>query len=283
MSPLRFLHIPKTAGTSLTESLHRVYREAEFTFSGNPQEEAERYRTLPVSARQRIVLISGHAPRITGIDEIDTLPTITLLRHPVDRVKSFFRHVSEGKSPHLAGIYPPETFDLDEFLDSGNGELSNFQAKTLLGEGNYDLPSLDRKTLIARARASLEENLSAFGVVEHFEKSLVFFHHRFDWKRRPLYRQVNKSSTSNRIDFLPSHLQRIKELNDVDIPLYNTACRLFNRQIEDVYGLEFELARFRRHQALFAPYFCIYAWLGRLKSRATHNSDPTTHKRTSMK
>lgn len=237
-------------------------------FSGTPQNEVERFNSLPASTRQRISLVTGHAPRLTGIDEIDLLPTITLLRHPVDRVKSFCQHVSEGKSPHLKDVFPPHTFSLDEFLESGNGELSNFQAKNLLGQGTYSLPQGSRQDLIGQALRVLTEHLACFGLVECFDESLIMFHHRLQWKKWPLYRKVNQSRRRRPIEFSSRQIERIRRLNQIDLPLYHKGVEIFNKRFEELSrDLSGDLTRFRRRQQVFGMYFKAFANLTKAQKR----------------
>ena len=96
MNKIRFLHVPKTAGTSLTDCLNQFYKNRHYLFSGDLEKDKGRYQKISASKRAQISLFSGHAPRITGIPEVDILPTIAFFRDPVERVKSFCQHVSEG-------------------------------------------------------------------------------------------------------------------------------------------------------------------------------------------
>ncbi len=93
MDKIRLLHIPKTGGTSLQECLGRIYQGPRFLFSGDLKKDLEAYREMGPEKQANIVLFAGHSPRITGIPGIDDLPTITLFRDPVCRVKSFCQHV----------------------------------------------------------------------------------------------------------------------------------------------------------------------------------------------
>ena len=252
----------------MSECLRRIYRGKEFIFSGTPQNEAERFNSLPVPTREEIVLVTGHAPRLTGIDEIDSLPTITLLRHPVDRVKSFCQHVSEGKSPHLRDVFPPEKFSLNALLESGNGELSNFQAKNLLGQGTYKLPRGSEENLIEQAVHVLTEQLASFGIVERFDESLIMFHHRLHWEKWPLYRKVNQSRRQTPLEFSNRQIEQIRRLNQIDLSLYYKGIEIFNKRFEELSrDLRRHLTRFRRRQQVLALYFNTYTPFTRIRHR----------------
>lgn len=78
MSPLRFLHLPKIAGSSFTSLLRRQYfGKRQFTFSGDEAADLKRFQSLSVKQRKRVALFTGHASLTTGIREADEALTIT--------------------------------------------------------------------------------------------------------------------------------------------------------------------------------------------------------------
>ena len=230
MNKIRFLHIPKTAGTTFTDCLNRFYKGRHFLFSGDLQKDKARYRKISKSKRGQISMFGGHAPRITGIPEVDTLPIITFFRDPVERVKSYCQHVSEGKSRHLLKDYPPSKFNLDAFLDSGINELSNIQTKLILGEQKQQLPDADKKTILETAVKVLKKDITCFGFTEQFDKSLVLLHYKLGWKKWPVYKKLNVKNRQKLITFSEDHIKKIRELNEIDIEVYNKALDLFNEQ-----------------------------------------------------
>ncbi len=105
---IQFLHIPKTAGSSFKYALLNVYRfKPYFEFDGNLEKDLIRLNSLSEKKCRKIHVVTGHAHRSTGVEWIDNMPTITFLREPVSRVKSYCRHVSEGKSKHLVEQFAP--------------------------------------------------------------------------------------------------------------------------------------------------------------------------------
>jgi hypothetical protein len=233
LKKIRFIHIPKTAGTSFTDCLSRIYKgNNKFIFYGDLSNDLERYKNLPVLARQKIVLFGGHAPRIIGEREIDTLPTIAFLRNPVSRVMSFCQHVSEGKSSHLLKTFPPQNFDLDKFLNSGNLELSNLQTKVLLGQKNYNLPTADSNSLVKMAIDVLRNDLEGFGITEYFDESLMLFQYKFGWTW-PSYMRLNEKNKFKSLEFERKHIDKIRELNALDIRVYDLALQFFLQEIKN--------------------------------------------------
>lgn len=227
MEPVRFLHIPKTAGTTLTFVLRRRYEgKPHFHFSGNAGEDLKRYDALPDEVRKEIALFTGHAGIKTGIPAADDIPIITLLREPVARVKSFCQHVSERKSPYLLDRFPPDAFDLDDFLCSDNGELSNLQTKLLLGR---PIEGLSASEAVDIALGNLLEKITCFGIQEHFDESLALIAWTLGVKP-PAYGSRNQRDPTRALRFDRSHIEKITELNTIDLELYERARQSFTKR-----------------------------------------------------
>lgn len=267
---IRFLHIPKTAGSTFDECLFLQYLRPYllrrlFVFRGRLAEDAQRIDGMSPAARDRIAICTGHAPLVTDIEVVDAMPTVTLLRDPVERVRSFCQHVSEGKSPRLYDPAVNGAFNLDEFLAVDRVQLSNFQTRMLLGRGNYQLPQGDSDALVAQGMAMLESKLACFGITEDLDRSLLLFREVLGWQHWPVYRSRNVSNPQARIGFEARHVARIRELNRIDIALYQLARELYVRRLEQ-YSAKFdrELPLFRAALNNTAPRFAILDFSRRL-------------------
>lgn len=247
--PIRFLHIPKTAGTTFVHLLQRIYgRTRHFVFSGDMSADRIRLRAMTARQRQSIGLYSGHAVLHVGLADVDAVPAITFLRDPVERVKSFCQFVAEGKSPYLREAFPPDRFDLDRFLDSANPELDNLQTKMLILESaQHD--SLPGDTEAERlALHALRNQVDAFGLLERFDESLLRFQARYRWPV-PLYERLNEKDQGRLLCFETRHLQRIAELNRVDSAVYAAAKIILLQQLASEPVLNDQLIAFRHAQA----------------------------------
>ena len=252
MEPLRFLHIPKTAGSTFTGILKREYfGKRHFRFTGDFSSDIRRYEALNENQKKNVALFTGHAPIATGIKKADMATTITFLRDPISRVKSFCQHVSEGKSPYLKDDFPPETFNLDDFLESGNQELSNLQTKMLVNRVNCASPlSFENMPAYEEAKNAALENLfnkiSYFGLQEYFDESLIIFSLGLNWKM-PFYIARNKKNIRKLIKFEKRHLKFIAELNEIDIEVYRLAKERF---IDILNSVAFDRAKLKRFQSI---------------------------------
>jgi hypothetical protein len=233
MNKIRFLHIPKTAGTTFTQILKNQFEKcAMFQFSGDIDHDLNRLNALSGQQKELLNIYSGHAPIKTGIEVIDKLDTITFLRDPVARVQSYCRHVFDGKSPKILDLLPNKKFDLDVFLDKGFFELHNLQTKMLINKGDGAAPlKISDYEAINLAVDNLINKLKFFGLVEYFDESLLLFQRQFKWKNID-YSSQNKSAHSQALIFEKRHLKRIKELNQLDIELYNIAKNHFLQMLK---------------------------------------------------
>lgn len=238
---IRFLHIPKTAGTAFTGILKRLYPGTiHFSFSSNIKADIERFNNLPEKKRKEIKVFKGHAPISTGLLEADAASIITLLRDPIERVKSFCQHVSEGKAPNLRKMFPPERFDLDLFLENGSEQLSNLQTKMLINSGHsssgYLLETLSPFEAKQMALENLRKKVLHFGLTEFFDESLIIFARAFDWPT-PYYLHKNQKDLTKPLKFNDRHLRRLAELNSIDIEVYSAARMDF---LNIIHGAEFD-------------------------------------------
>lgn len=269
VNKIRFLHIPKSAGTSFSNCLRRLYKANRFkhnifVFEGDFEQDMARYQTLTSEERSKLVLVSGHVPLVTGIQDIDALPTITFLRDPVERVKSLCQHISEGK---VWNLDPNQ--NLDAYLnDPYNIWIDNLQTRTLLGQANYALPETSEASIVALAMDVLENRLACFGITEYFDDSLLLFMHRLGWRAYPIYTKLNQKSTAKLLHFTDSQLAKIRDRNKIDIQVYEAAVGLFKDRLAaraDV--IEASRQQFRLRQQLFGPILRVYQLYHKYQSR----------------
>lgn len=231
MESVRFLHIPKTAGSTFACILLAQYgRMRFFHFLGEIDRDRRRWHALPDAAKRETRLFLCHSPLVTGIDAADRCRIITLLRNPVNRVKSFCQHVYEGKSPYLRKRFPPYSFSLDDLLDSGEMELDNLQVNMLAGSaggGTKQLPLAGGADLLDTAWKTLNRRIYCYGLLEQFDATILLFRKRLGWTKNPYYVRINRKRDARRLTFSDRHLERIRELNRLDLTLYERAAARF--------------------------------------------------------
>lgn len=232
---VRFMHIPKTAGTSLTDCLARMYRDT-YAFHLSYGIEAGEINAFNAALKKQAPrLVMGHYPLRTGNDYLDSMPTITFLRDPIKRVESFCHHVARGDSAYLRDKFPPENFSYRSFLASGNFELENLITKSLVGFAHYERHKSDKDGIYQEAIDLLENRLLAFGLIERFDESMALFAHKLKWHSFGTWIKLNtKKKTLSTSPLSDQDRNGIAELNDLDIRLFSYARGLFNKRLEEV-------------------------------------------------
>lgn len=245
MPKVRFLHIPKTAGTSVNVFLDRFYPVSAiwvFRHSLSLQENLGNLRAMDPQARRAIRLFRGHAPLLTGEADVDEARTFTLLREPVQRVKSFCCHIADGK---MQDIFPPEKFHLGEFLDSGYDELENLQTKMLIGSDQY--AALRGEGSTAAFEAALDgafDKIELTGTQHRYEETLLLATILFGWPATDTRKKLNVRYRSNSVRFSEAETRKIKELNRWDSLAYEMAASRFARVYER-FSTKAEILKFR--------------------------------------
>lgn len=228
---IRFLHVPKTAGTSVNVFLDRFYPPSSmWVFRANlPLEEnLECFHALDPGMRRSLRLIRGHAPLVTGEPLVDAARTFTLLREPVRRVKSFCCHVAEGKSEDLLQALPPGTFEARRLLDTFHYELQDLQTKILLGNDAY--AHLSRRQSEAQFRSAIAaafDRLELVGVQERYEDTMIVATLIFGWPPTSPRKRLNARETGHPVEFTGEDVRRITAMNRWDALAHRMAGERF--------------------------------------------------------
>lgn len=228
-----FLHIPKTAGTTLGEVLAANY-PPESILDVYEQAGFQRVRDLTNADVETLRLIQGHM----FIHDYEaffsgTLPlsAITFLRSPAARVVSEYHFLKSWPQQHLYPLMNENNISLEEFVASEHPKLrhhgKNLMTKSLCGAK----PDDTEEAMLERAWHNLSERFTCFGLVERFDESLLLLKDALGlstifYDRR----NVNKKRTS--LAELPEEtLSLIDEHNQLDLELYSRAGKLLDDKI----------------------------------------------------
>lgn len=217
-----FLHVPKTAGSSIRTLLKQNYdASAMIAFSGDPKA-LDWYRHAPVAFREQHALVHGHLPY--GLHEgVERYTYFTFLRDAV------YRHFSDY---HFLKRYEPHP--LHQAIASGEIGLAewadifyrmpmyrNIITGYISGDGEHRQP--DRASL-ERARFNLLRDFTFTGLTERFDESVLILARRLGWRSVfYLTRNVSRDRT------VPSELrERARAHLSLDDELYAFAQREFD-------------------------------------------------------
>ena len=233
--PAIFLHIPKTAGTTLHNIIERQYEpEAIYTFGSDAHASVEEFRNLSLAERENIQLLRGHMA--FGLHEFlpSTNDYFTILREPVERVISYYNFILRTPDHYLYQIIQSDKLSLFELLQSKLPLMMNDAQVRLLSGVWGDVPFGEvSKTMLSTAMSNLEKFFVVVGITKEFDKTLFLLRDALNWESNILYERRNVSNGSGASNMIPAEtVSLIKQINQMDIQLYEYAKTLFSRQIK---------------------------------------------------
>ncbi|MGE0821355.1 MAG: sulfotransferase family 2 domain-containing protein [Candidatus Binatia bacterium] len=236
-----FLHIPKTAGTSLRTVIEAQFSPSRINHEYNSLAQIVR---IPPDEFAQYHLIRGHFP-YSLVEKFRVFPHIlTMLRHPVERTISHLLHVKRDPSFWLHQYVPLASAPLEEILryDATKKFVCNHQLR-LVGL-DFDLQHVQEPKMFYAPDCADEELLNIacrrltmcdfVGIAERFADSIELLCQRFCWPLVTSLPHLNvreRSSQSQEEEISPEVVQRILELNVLEIKFYEFAYRLFEDRL----------------------------------------------------
>jgi Sulfotransferase family len=228
---LIFLHIPKTAGTTLNRIIEWQYNPLSI-FTMDPyriRATPERLKKLPEARRRRLRMVRGHF--YYGIHEF--LPQgatyITMLREPVARFLSAYYFLQRRPLHPMHRKVKSERIGVEDFIRL-TPRRQNLQCSLIAGiksNGKCEASTLEI------AKENLVKSFSVVGISERFEESLMLIAQTFDWEV-PFYENRKVSKTRPQVD--SSAVEMIRDHNRLDLELYEFGKRLFEEGLREKEG-----------------------------------------------
>jgi len=232
--PLFFIHIPKSAGTSVRKMLYEIYPST--AIFPNIQAIRKRpniyhhYQLFHEQLKQlesEPTLLMGHLP-FHPIEGIPGLQYFTFLRDPVKRalsnLKHFQRHHERFRGKSLLEIYNAP--------DIRVGQVENIQVKYFApGEFDDTVVGWKKQAVDSQRLETAKENLSQcalVGITEEFDTSIELANRIFGWDTDH-YKRFNTAPPKQARELNPRLLELLKQSNQYDIEFYQFGLTLFEQ------------------------------------------------------
>lgn len=251
---LAFVHIPKTAGTTLHKILTHQYQRVFIhhdTMGPASDELASRVRL----ANPQVFM--GHFS--VGLHRfIPEIRYITCLREPVARIVSHYHHALNEPAHYLHQQVHEHKLSITDYVSSGiSGELSNGMTRMLAGVEDFHHATVDEQTL-ARAKTNLETLFAGVVLSESFDAGVLMLADSLGWNT-PYYirRKVGRyRGSTGRPD--ESARKLIMDNNRFDCELHAWASERFVIQTESTPDLYTRVRRFQQANRRYGKaIFCL--------------------------
>lgn len=272
---LIYIHIPKTAGTTLLAIMHRQFPITTTQGSGKtPRERIDvikQLRSLTDEEKRQARFVCGHVE--FGIHRLFDKEAIytTFLRHPGERIISGYYAHHTGEIGHLKNKYrkrleekykltdhdrqvlkwieyAPETFSLEDYVHhQAVLGFTNVQTRAISGIDNLNINVPPLRPLpndaLYLAKRNIELYFSSIGTVEQFDESLIEMALTFGW-RNVYYNRRNVTRHRPAWIEIPGHIRKqIENMNTIDFELYEFVCARLKSRIKkkgDIFNKKFQ-------------------------------------------
>ncbi|MFN2161645.1 MAG: sulfotransferase family 2 domain-containing protein [Candidatus Promineifilaceae bacterium] len=283
---LIFLHVPKTAGTTLNRIIDTHYNPLRiYSIPGAFRDwSIEKFKRLPESRRLRIQVLRGHM----GFGLHRYFPQqskyLTILREPVSRILSSYHYAASSRLHPLHKVVMAQDFSLDRFLELAPW-IHNLQCNLIGGMSMAavrDGKAVEAATrgdaaaaaelsrlqcdehVLSEAKANLQKHFSVVGLTEQFNESLALMVLKYGWAV-PAYTSFRRSRSKRQKEPCATATRsRIEQLNAFDMELYDFGRGLFRAAVEsrreEVEGILKTLQGAKRPGQLRALGGAAFAW-----------------------
>ena len=218
---LAYTHIPKTAGSTLTEILIKQYgaklisiipRKGQIYTYSNLKEDLQIYKDPSC--------IAGHylKPFVDFKEFNDKMEWFTFLRHPIKTFISLYVHQFTGKDAKYK-------IEFSDWMTKFNRK--NRMVNWIAGENNLE-----------KAKEIIEKKIKFIGITEKFDESLILLKEKFNFKSISYVRRM-KTRDPLLISNITNNLTRFEDQimlnNSLDFELYHYVLnKIFPAQIESI-------------------------------------------------
>ncbi len=256
---LYYVHVPKTAGTTIRVALLWLYRWNQILWAKGPDYLANKAQNMSPSDLRKIRLVAGH----TRFGMHKALPFtnvhyFTILRDPVERVLSQYYYLRRKPAHRLYEVTNTYNLDLKTLLEEGYLLKHNVQTFWISGaDERYFRDGAYYPEIIRQAKAHIDQYFGFVGLNGWFDESMILLKRWMGWHRYPMYAKKNVTHSRKKQDQeAPETIDAIKRFNQMDIELYEHVATRFHEQLAAADDADFqrELKYLRKLNHRIGPY-----------------------------
>ncbi|NQZ03481.1 sulfotransferase family 2 domain-containing protein [Idiomarina sp.] len=238
--PIIFMHIPKTAGSTLHQLFQLNYRSeqifklgitgapTEGSFADRHKISVDKFYSLSTLEQQGVKAVIGHMPYGLHRAFESDAQYITVIRHPISRVLSHYNFVKENPNHYLYERVKNEAPTISDYVERLNSkELNNGMLRFFLGPEHVKIPFDGcRLEMIDVALDRVEKRFVAVGIQEYFQQSVEQFCKFNNWEMPKIQsRNISKSQYSTQVN--KSEMEVLLRYNSLDLLLYEELRKRF--------------------------------------------------------
>jgi len=234
-----FIHIPKTGGTTIVDTLSRQilfnkYQRLNPTRTTHPKKFLDGVEDLleKVISEDKTEVVGGHFgfaahPKLTDPSEY-----FTVLRDPIERVISEY-YFMKYKGMFYQDLIESENLGLEEYIHHPETfYLNNLQTRLISGVG-YESGEEVTRVIYDQALENLRK-FKVFGITEDMGSTLALFYMVLEWKRVPYYLKSNvNDQRPKRESISKEETDAIRERDKYDVMLYQEAKSMFDSMVTE--------------------------------------------------
>lgn len=233
---LIFLHVPKTAGVSVTQALRRCVPEA-LTLAGPEDHSTFRlFSELPPDRQRSMRLIYGHMPY--GLHEklSSDWRYLIILRNPLARIMSAYRYYRNYRNSYLHDFIEDHNISFKQYVMRGvDRSIDNLQARYLAGdptifEGNRRFIGGVDDSVFIKANQHLSDARVIAGTTGNLEATMALLGMEMGYQPY-VSETLNTSGGLEPIEWDAETLAAACLHNRYDIALYRNALRLTEKRM----------------------------------------------------
>ena len=258
---LFYVHIPKTAGTTMKLIILWLYRWNEIFWAKSNQYIQDKLKRLSHHELDQIKMVAGHTP--FGMHEHFNFPNFkyfTILRDPYDRVISQYYYMSQKATHRLYKRIHEQKITLERLLTEGHLSTYNVQTFWLTGADKSNFKQgVYNPEIVRQAKDNIDKYFAFVGLNDQFDESLILMKRKFNWSW-PMYARKNVNKSRKKKDEESQQaLDLIAYYNKMDIEVYDYCKQKFNNELAANWDTDFKadldyLNKLNRNIGRYKPY-----------------------------